>query len=74
MYATAINDPHCPSMYSFTKNGQPCSPVGLTCAYPGVGDQLSDGCFATAMLWCRGDAGTGDSGSDAGSGSWTAAQ
>ena len=64
-YPPANNDPLCPSTYSYSSYMKPCSPVGLTCAYPGMGDGLANGCFATAMMWCVGDAGTG---------TWTVAQ
>lgn len=64
-YPPANNDPQCPASYSYTSYQQPCSPVGLTCAYPGQGDGLANGCFATAMMWCKGDGGTG---------TWTVAQ
>ena len=63
-YPPANNDPQCPSAYSYSYYQQPCSPVGLSCAYPGAGDEVN-GCFATAMMWCYGDAGTG---------TWTVAQ
>lgn len=83
----ADNDPACPATYSFTYQGRPCSSVGLTCAYPGAGDGLSDGTYATAMMWCRGpvvdprdggpdasaDAGDADAGGDE-PGTWTVAQ
>jgi hypothetical protein len=76
-YPPYANDPACPAQYAYTFGGKPCSPIGLQCAYPGAGDGESNGCFSTAMLWCRGDAGVtvdaGDAG-DAGSGTWTAAQ
>jgi hypothetical protein len=73
----ANNDPRCPSSYSTGYQGMACSPKGLTCAYPGVGDQLPSGCFATAVMWCYGDGGIGDlgdGGPDAGPGTWTTAQ
>lgn len=50
-----------------------CSPIGLTCAYPGQGDGTSNGCYSTAMGWCRSDAGDAGDG-EAGSGSWVLAQ
>jgi hypothetical protein len=64
-YPAANNDPQCPASYSYSSYQQPCSPVGLTCAYPGQGDGLANGCYATAMMWCKGDGGTG---------TWTVAQ
>ena len=70
-YPTVDNDPRCPGHYSYSYGGQPCPQIGLTCSYPGAGDGTSNGCFATAMLFCRGDAGAGDAG---GPGTWTAAQ
>jgi hypothetical protein len=76
-YPSANNDPRCPPSYSHAYQGESCSPVGLTCSYPGAGDGTSNGCFATAMMLCHGDGGIGDlgdSGADAGSGSWTTAQ
>jgi hypothetical protein len=76
-YPPVQNDPRCPGAYSWLHQGTPCPSKGLTCAYPGQGDGESDGCFATAMLWCGGDAGIGDRGDggpDAGPGTWTAAQ
>lgn len=66
--APAQNDPGCPAAYSFSLNGQPCSPAGLRCAYPGAGDQQPDGCWGTAMLLCRA---TSDIGPAA---AWVAAQ
>ncbi len=64
-YPPANNDPACPASYSYSFYQEACSPIGLTCAYPGAGDGLANGCFATAMMWCNGDAGTG---------TWTVAQ
>jgi hypothetical protein len=76
-YPPSHNDPRCPSVYAWAYAGQSCPAKGLTCAYPGVGDEESNGCFATAMLWCYGNGGVGDlgdGGSDSGPGTWTAAQ
>ncbi|HEX7664252.1 MAG TPA: hypothetical protein VF407_07080 [Polyangiaceae bacterium] len=80
-YAQPHNDPACPSSYSHSYNGQPCSPVGLSCMYPGSGDADQNGCFYTAALECQGDGGPGDldaalpDGGDGGrEGTWVAAQ
>lgn len=75
-YPPTNNDPRCPASYSYSYGGQACPQVGLTCAYPGAGDGMSNGCFATAMLFCHGDGGVTDldGGGDAGSGTWTGAQ
>jgi hypothetical protein len=76
-YPPYANPVGCPTQYAYSLKGKPCAPVGLQCAYPGMGDIKSDGCGATAMMWCYGDAGLGadaaDSG-DAGTGTWTIAQ
>ncbi len=76
-YPPYANPVGCPAQYSFSSQGKPCAPVGLRCSYPGMGDVKSDGCSATAMMWCYGDGGLGadaaDSG-DAGAGTWTVAQ
>ena len=66
-YPPVQNEAGCPSSYSHSYGGQSCSPVGLTCAYPGAGDGTSNGCASTAMLFCNGDAG-------ADAGTFTAAQ
>ncbi len=75
-YAPVMNDPRCPSSYSYTYSGKSCAPLGLECWYPGAGDGTADGCFATALLQCRGDGGIGtdDAAADAGSGTWAASQ
>ncbi len=75
-YAPLANDPACPASYTYSFGGKACAPIGLMCGYPGAGDGTADGCFSTAMLWCRGDAGSGagDAGADAGGGTWVAAQ
>jgi hypothetical protein len=78
----AGNDPLCPSTYSFSFNGTACPKVGLTCGYPGAGDQGANGCFETAGLICNAaDAGVGsfdaaifDDAGDSGIGYWTAVQ
>jgi len=70
-YPPVNNDPRCPASYSFTYAQSTCAPIGLTCAYPGQGDGTNDGCYATAMMWCRGDAGDADAG---GVGTWVLAQ
>jgi hypothetical protein len=67
-YPPANNDPGCPATYSFSLYQQPCPAIGLACAYPGRGDEMPDGCFATAMAWCKGDGGAGTPGT------WTVAQ
>jgi hypothetical protein len=71
---SSTNPPNCPPRYSHSYMGQPCSPIGLTCAYPGQGDGTFDGGYATAMMWCRGPGGIGDAGGDAGYGTWVIAQ
>jgi len=58
-YPPANNDSNCPSTYSVGNYQKPCAPVGLACAYPGQGDFQPNGCNATAMMWCKGDAGMG---------------
>lgn len=63
-YPPVNNDPQCPQTYSSSYEAQPCAHVGLACAYPGAGDEVN-GCYATAMMWCNGDGGTG---------TWTVAQ
>ncbi len=75
-YPPENNDPRCPPSYSYSYGGQPCPAIGLTCAYPGAGDGTTDGCFATAMMFCHGDGGPGDldGGVEAGAGTWTVAQ
>ncbi|MGH7284257.1 MAG: hypothetical protein ACRELY_22245, partial [Polyangiaceae bacterium] len=76
-YSPVDNDPACPATYSYTFSGQPCVPVGLECGYPGAGDGESNGCYATAVLICTGDAGPGDldAGEDGGrEGTWIAGQ
>ncbi len=78
----AGNDPLCPSTYSFSFNGTACPRVGLTCGYPGAGDQGTNGCFATAGLICNAadaevgsfDAAIFDDAGDSGIGYWTAVQ
>jgi len=73
-YPPANNDAQCPSTYSYSNGGKPCSPVGLSCSYPGRGDGTAGHpCRSTAMLWCRADGGS-DAGADAGSGTWRFAQ
>jgi hypothetical protein len=67
-YPPVRNDPLCPATYTSSEYGQSCPSVGLTCTYPGAGDPTSDGCSATAMMWCRGDGGAGTPGT------WTVAQ
>ncbi len=73
-YSPTQNDARCPAAYSFTYQGKSCADVGLVCAYPGAGDGMADGCFSTAVMWCRGDAGAGDGGADGGAGTWTVGQ
>lgn len=73
-YPPVANDPACPATYSYSYGGKPCSPIGLNCAYPGAGDGESNGCYATAELWCRGDAGAGGGGADGGTGTWVFGQ
>ncbi len=60
VYPPVHNDPRCPSSYSSGYRGIGCAPVGLTCAYPGVGDPDGKGCLSTAMMWCTGPSGVGD--------------
>jgi hypothetical protein len=61
--------------YSHAYLGVACAPVGLTCAYPGQGDEVTSPsgaagsrCFATAMLWCvaAGADGGAEAGTDGG--------
>ena len=76
-YEVANNDPRCPPTYSASRYGTSCYPVGLSCAYPGVGDGLPNGCYSTAMMWCKAPASDGglDAGVDpAASGTWVVAQ
>jgi hypothetical protein len=73
-YPPVNNDSRCPPSYSFSYEGKPCSPIGLGCSYPGVGDQMPNGCLYSAGLLCRDDAGAVEAGPDAGPGSWTAMQ
>jgi len=68
--APAHNDPACPATYSNTFVLQPCSPIGVSCLYPGFGD--GQGC-SPAELLCTGDGDAGDGG-DAASGTWTVGQ
>lgn len=50
------NDPACPSIYAPSDDCQPCSPVGLTCVYPIVGDgSPASGCIGSASLACTSD-------------------
>jgi hypothetical protein len=76
-YEEVHNPPECPATYKGATTAR-CSPVGLKCWYPGVGDGMPDGCYATALLACVADGET-DGGTDggdggAGTGSWRAAQ
>jgi hypothetical protein len=73
VYPPVSNDSRCPATYRYSYFEQACSPIGLQCGYPGAGDGTPNGCWATASMWCRGDAGAGDGGSTA-SGSWIVAQ
>jgi hypothetical protein len=78
VYPDANNDALCPAFYSTFYWDMPCPFPGLACAYPGRGDGTSDGCNATAMLWCKGsagvaEAGPADGGADAGGGLWIGA-
>jgi hypothetical protein len=70
------NDPACPASYSSGNQGKPCAPIGLMCGYAGAGDGTPDGCFSTAAMWCRGDAGSGAAAGSTGAstGTWTVAQ
>jgi hypothetical protein len=70
-YPPVHNDPRCPTLYTAAYDGKTCSPVGLSCAYPGAGDGMPDGCLGTAGLSCRGNAGSGDGGP---AGTWIATQ
>ena len=61
-YPTIDNPPECPPAY--TRQPSPsCSPIGLKCWYPGVGDGDSRGCYSTALLACQADR-DGDGGPD----------
>ena len=73
-YTAANNDARCPANYAHTFQGEACSPIGLSCSYPGAGDGTPNGCASTAILSCHGDGGAEDSGADAGTGTWSAAQ
>jgi hypothetical protein len=68
-----VNDPRCPASYSMSYFMTACSPIGLTCGYPGAGDPSSNGCPSTAMMWCRGDGGADDP-DGGGTGVWVVAQ
>ena len=69
-YTTVHNDPQCPVFFYYGDHG-PCSPVGLTCLYPGAGDGTSRGCASTAGLSCYSP---DDGGVDGGSGHWLSNQ
>jgi len=56
-YPATNNPPGCPPTYSHGYQGQSCPTLNLTCSYPGAGDGRSDGCYSTAMMWCRDDGG-----------------
>jgi hypothetical protein len=72
-YPDASNGAGCPEKYSASFNGQKCPTAGLSCAYPGVGDQQSDGCWATAVLGCYRER-LPDGGANDAAPTWRAAQ
>jgi hypothetical protein len=53
----AGNDPGCPAAYSFSLSCfTACTPVGLSCLYPGAGSiAMSNGCQSAAQLQCVAD-------------------
>ena len=73
-YPTIDNPPECPPAY--TRHLSPsCSPIGLKCLYPGVGDGDSRGCYSTALLACQADRdGDGGTDGDPTTGRWAFAQ
>lgn len=68
-YPPVQNDPRCPVDHH-SQCGKACTArPDVACAYPGQGDLQANGCWATAMAWCK-----APPGSDGGTTSWTCAQ
>ena len=73
-YPTIDNPPECPPVYT-RQSSTSCSPIGLKCLYPGVGDGDSRGCYSTALLACQADRdGDGGTDGDPTTGRWAFAQ
>ena len=72
-YPPAHNDPRCPPTYVvIPAYRKPCSPVGLSCKYPGAGD--GNGCNgSSAEMFCN-SRDAGDDGGDGASGEWLVLQ
>ena len=75
--ASAItNDAGCPATWLDARHvcagelatGLSCTGFGPGCSYPGAGDQLPGGAFATAVLFCM------DVSGDGGPGEWRCSQ
>jgi len=54
-YPAPNNPPGCPPRYSRAYAFVRCSPIGLSCTYPGAGDCMASGYCSTALMHCSPD-------------------